>query len=149
MNVVAASLRRGAPARLLPVDTATQRCGYSRAYYEMPCRLIELDSLTDRLDLQRIFGRKAPLHVDLGCGDGSFLCALAQRMSDKNFLGIERLLHRVRTSARKAAVLEMYGCCGWKVFMQCVISCRPNPSRDFICCFRIPGQNAVIIDAGL
>ena len=106
MNVVAASLRRGAPARLLPPDTATQRCGYSRAYYEMPCRLIELDSLTDRLDLQGIFGRKAPLHVDLGCGDGSFLCALAQRMPDKNFLGIERLLHRVRTSARKAAVLE-------------------------------------------
>jgi tRNA (guanine-N(7)-)-methyltransferase len=106
MNVVAGSLRRGAPATLLPADTATQRRGYSSAYYEMSCRLIELDSLTDRLDLQRIFGRKAPLHVDLGCGDGSFLCALAQRMSDKNFLGIERLLHRVRTSVRKAAVLE-------------------------------------------
>jgi len=106
MNVVAASLRRGASARLLPADTATQRRGYSSAYYEMPCRLIELDSPTDRLDLQKIFGRKVPLHVDLGCGDGSFLCALAQRMPDKNFLGIERLLNRVRTSARKAAGLE-------------------------------------------
>jgi tRNA (guanine-N7-)-methyltransferase len=68
-------------------------------------RVIELDSLTDRLDLEKIFGRKAPLHVDLGCGDGSFLCALAQGMPDKNFLGIERLLNRVRTSARKAATL--------------------------------------------
>jgi tRNA (guanine-N7-)-methyltransferase len=72
----------------------------------VPSQTIELDSLTDRLDLEKIFGRKAPLHVDLGCGDGSFLCALAQRMPDKNFLGIERLLNRVRTSARKAASLD-------------------------------------------
>ena len=72
----------------------------------VPFRVIELDSLTDRLDFQRIFDRNAPVHVDLGCGDGSFLCALAQRMPDKNFLGIERLLHRVRASARKAAALD-------------------------------------------
>jgi len=72
----------------------------------VPFRVIELESLTDRLDLEKIFGRKAPLHIDLGCGDGSFLCALAQRMPDKNFLGIERLLNRVSTSARKAAALD-------------------------------------------
>src|SRR2546430_16249797 len=63
-------------------------------------------SLTNRLDLEKVFGRKAPLHVDLGCGDGSFLCALAQRLPDKNFLGIERLLSRIRSSARKAASLD-------------------------------------------
>jgi len=63
------------------------------------------DSLTDRLDLEKVFGRKAPVHVDLGCGDGSFLCALAQRMPDKNFLGIERLAGRIRSVARKAAGL--------------------------------------------
>jgi len=63
------------------------------------------DSLTDRLDPKNIFGRKAPLHVDLGCGDGSFICALAQRMPAKNFLGIERLLGRIRSAARKAASL--------------------------------------------
>jgi tRNA (guanine-N7-)-methyltransferase len=68
--------------------------------------VIELESLTDRLDLEKIFGRKAALHVDVGCGDSSFLCAMAQRLPDKNFLGIERLLDRVRTSARKAAALE-------------------------------------------
>ena len=63
-------------------------------------------SLTNRLDLEKNFGRRAPLHVDLGCGDGSFLCALAQRLPDKNFLGIERLLGRVRSSARKTASLD-------------------------------------------
>jgi tRNA (guanine-N7-)-methyltransferase len=63
-------------------------------------------SLTEQLDLEKIFGRRAPLHVDLGCGEGSFLCALAQRLPDKNFLGIERLLGRIRSSARKAAGLS-------------------------------------------
>ena len=64
------------------------------------------DSLTNKIDPENVFGRKAPLHVDLGCGDGSFLCALAQRLPDKNFLGIERLLSRIRSSARKAASLS-------------------------------------------
>ena len=63
-------------------------------------------SLTNRLDLENIFGRKVPLHVDLGCGDGSFLCALAQRLPDKNFFGIERLSGRVQSSARTAASLD-------------------------------------------
>ena len=64
------------------------------------------DSLTAPLDLEKIFGRKAPLHVDLGCGEGSFLCALAQRLPDKNFLGIERLSSRIRSSAHKATSLN-------------------------------------------
>jgi tRNA (guanine-N(7)-)-methyltransferase len=64
------------------------------------------DSLTNGLDLEKIFGRKAPLHVDLGCGDGSFLCALAQRLPDKNFLGIERLTGRIHSSVRKVASLD-------------------------------------------
>jgi tRNA (guanine-N7-)-methyltransferase len=63
-------------------------------------------SLTSQLDLEKIFDRKAPLHVDLGCGDGSFLRAIAHQMPEKNFLGIERLLGRIRNSARKAADLS-------------------------------------------
>jgi tRNA (guanine-N7-)-methyltransferase len=63
-------------------------------------------SLTNRLNLEKIFGRKAPVHVDFGCGDGSFLCALAQRLPDKNFLGIERLSNRVRSAAQRAASLD-------------------------------------------
>ena len=67
--------------------------------------LIELDSVTDRLDPEKIFGRNAPLHVDLGCGDGSFICALAECMPERSFLGIERLLGRIRSAARKAAAM--------------------------------------------
>ena len=58
------------------------------------------------LDLLAIFGRAAPLQVDLGCGDGSFLFELAHLHQDKNFLGIERLVGRVAKACRKASPLD-------------------------------------------
>ena len=69
--------------------------------------MIELvpESYLSVLDLGTTFGRAAPLHVDLGCGDGSFLCELAQRNPDRNFLGIDKLAGRVAKSCRKAATL--------------------------------------------
>jgi len=57
------------------------------------------------LDLSAIFpGREgAPLEIDLGCGDGAFLTAVAEAAPERNFLGVERLLGRVRRCTRKAA----------------------------------------------
>ena len=53
------------------------------------------------LDVQAIYGRQAPLEVDLGCGDGSFLVANAEANPTRDFLGIERLAGRVRRVCRK------------------------------------------------
>jgi tRNA (guanine-N7-)-methyltransferase len=58
------------------------------------------------LDLLQLFGRNAPLHVDLGCGDGSFLCEMARQFPNKNFLGIERLTKRVEKVRSKAEKIE-------------------------------------------
>lgn len=43
-----------------------------------------------------------PLEVDLGCGDGSFLMEMAAHYPERDFLGVERLLGRVRKVCRKA-----------------------------------------------
>jgi tRNA (guanine-N7-)-methyltransferase len=59
-----------------------------------------------RLEVAEFFGRSAPLHVDLGCGDGSFLCEIAQQFPKTNFLGIERLTKRVEKVRRKAEKIE-------------------------------------------
>ncbi len=57
---------------------------------------------TKPLNLHGMFERtNAPLEVDLGCGDASFLVALAAEKPDHNFLGIERLFGRVRASCRR------------------------------------------------
>ena len=98
-----ASLPRTPPAKLLHLLNVPAGEAVDSPRGELVLSaLVEPASLTDRLDLEKIFGRTAPLHVDLGCGDGSFLCALAQRMPEKNFLGIERLLGRSNSAARKA-----------------------------------------------
>src|SRR5882757_1395017 len=58
------------------------------------------------LEVAELFGRNAPLHIDLGCGDGSFLCEMARRFPKRNFLGIERLTKRVEKVRRKAEKIE-------------------------------------------
>ncbi|HIG83693.1 MAG TPA: tRNA (guanosine(46)-N7)-methyltransferase TrmB [Verrucomicrobia bacterium] len=45
---------------------------------------------------------KRPLEIDLGCGDGSFLINLAVNFPSKDFLGVERLLGRVRKVCRRS-----------------------------------------------
>ena len=41
------------------------------------------------------------LEIDLGCGDGSFLMEMAREFPDRDFLGTERLLGRVRKVCKK------------------------------------------------
>lgn len=42
-----------------------------------------------------------PLQVELGCGDASFLTEYARRQSQTNFIGVERLLGRIKKLDRK------------------------------------------------
>jgi tRNA (guanine-N7-)-methyltransferase len=53
------------------------------------------------LNLEAIYGKRGTLEVDLGCGDGLFLAAAAAANPSKNFLGIERMPGRVRSTCRK------------------------------------------------
>jgi len=55
------------------------------------------------LEATAIFGRGAPLEVDLGCGDGSFLVAMAELHLERDFIGLERMVGRVRSACRKIA----------------------------------------------
>ena len=48
-----------------------------------------------------IFPGDQPLEVDLGCGDGKFLLEMAEHYPERHFLGVERLLGRVRKVCKK------------------------------------------------
>ena len=54
-----------------------------------------------RLKREETPGFDAPLEVDLGCGDGAFLLGMASHFPERRFLGVERLLGRVRKVCRK------------------------------------------------
>lgn len=59
-------------------------------------------ALTEHVALEALFeNASAPLEVDLGCGDGTFLVALAAQRPERNFLGIEQMIGRVRASCRR------------------------------------------------
>jgi tRNA (guanine-N7-)-methyltransferase len=54
-----------------------------------------MSDLFERLDV--------PFEVDIGSGEGTFILTNAQDHPERNFLGIERLLGRVRKTCRAAA----------------------------------------------
>lgn len=56
---------------------------------------------TDVLPIEETFGRAAPLDVDVGCGKGRFLLARAAANPDRDFLGIDRLMARLRKTGKK------------------------------------------------
>lgn len=59
--------------------------------------------ITARAQMSDLFEREAPFEVDIGSGEGSFILTMAERHPERNFLGIERLLGRVRKTCRAAA----------------------------------------------
>jgi tRNA (guanine-N7-)-methyltransferase len=58
-------------------------------------------SYFERLTLASLFPLAQPLEVELGSGDGSFLVDYARSKPATNFLGVERLLGRLRKIDRK------------------------------------------------
>jgi len=63
--------------------------------------LYGLPSILQRIELTNIFPRAQPVEVELGSGDGSFLAEYAARHPEHNFIGVERLLGRIRKMDRK------------------------------------------------
>ena len=54
-----------------------------------------------------LFAREAALEVELGAGDGSFLAQWAASNGECNFIGVERLLGRLRKLDRKGQRLGL------------------------------------------
>jgi tRNA (guanine-N7-)-methyltransferase len=54
-----------------------------------------------------MFPQAQPLEIELGSGDGSFLAQYAGLHRERNFIGVERLLGRLRKLDRKAVRLGL------------------------------------------
>jgi len=66
-----------------------------------PNELVPADYFKE-LALGEYFANDAPLEIDLGCGDGSFVLGMAEHYPDRNFLAVERLLGRVRKVCKRS-----------------------------------------------
>ncbi len=63
---------------------------------------LTLESILDHIRPEALFPSAQPLEIELGAGDGGFLCEWAAREPGRNFIGVERLLGRLRKIERKA-----------------------------------------------
>ncbi len=73
----------------------------------MPGRVIPVADPSAPLPLDELFDASRPLEVEIGCGKGRFLAARAAKNPDAQYLGIERMLARVRKLEKKADRLRL------------------------------------------
>lgn len=80
----------GRPIRSYVLRAGRLTPAQARALEELAPRLAPaVPAPPARLDLAALFGRRAPLVLEIGCGNGEALCALAQPRPDHDFLGAE------------------------------------------------------------
>jgi len=61
----------------------------------------------DPLDWTQVFPKAQPVEIDIGSGKGGFLLWAAQAIPERNFLGIERQLIRLRKVDKKILRLQL------------------------------------------
>lgn len=71
------------------------------------CR-IAVENVLEPLRLDGLFAHPGrPIEVDMGCGKGRFLVARAGAFRETNFLGVDRMLGRLRKIERRSARLGL------------------------------------------
>lgn len=61
----------------------------ARLLKNYPLVSLKAEELDNEIDFTRIFGRCAPVHIEIGSGKGTFLVNQAKSQPQNNFLGIE------------------------------------------------------------
>lgn len=82
-----------------------------------------LEELPRPLDPAALFGRVAPLEIEVGCGKGLFLAAASAECPDRDFLGIELAQKYARFAAARLAKASAVNACvvhgdAWRLFQE-------------------------------
>ena len=78
------------PRKIKNLDTRRENCTDLRIPYALPSFDFRIDDVKeDFFDIEAIFGRSAPVVMEIGCGKGQFICEYAKRNPDKNIIAVE------------------------------------------------------------
>ena len=69
--------------------------------------IYRVPNLLDRILWEEVFPKSQPVEVELGSGDGSFLARWAEANPCVNYVGVERLIGRLKKLDRKGRRLEL------------------------------------------
>ena len=78
------------PRKIRNLTTRRENCTDLRIPYTLESFDFRTnDEHENFFDIEEIFGREAPLVMEIGCGKGQFVCEYAKRNPDKNIIAIE------------------------------------------------------------
>ena len=80
-------------------------CGDYIIYMDREDRNFSVKDEAGIFDLAELFGRSAPVELEVGCGKGQFICELAQLRPDTDFLAVEKSSNVIVGAAEKAQAL--------------------------------------------
>lgn len=78
------------PRKIRNLTSRRENCSDLRIPYTLESFDFRTDEENEKFfDLDEIFGRSAPIVMEIGCGKGQFVCEYAKRNPDKNIIAIE------------------------------------------------------------
>lgn len=85
------------------LDARLQDCGEQIINMQVADRRFGADEQATCLSLADLFGNDNPVELEIGCGKGGFICQLAARHPEVNFLAVEKYANVLVTAAETAA----------------------------------------------
>lgn len=62
----------------------------------------EKDVEKNLFDYEEVFGNSNPVRLEIGCGKGQFICEMAKRNPDVNFIAVEKIKNVIVAACEKA-----------------------------------------------
>ena len=62
----------------------------------------EKDVEKNLFDYEEVFGNSNPVRLEIGCGKGQFICEIAKRNPDVNFIAVEKIKNVIVAACEKA-----------------------------------------------
>ena len=89
------------------LDTRMEVCAERVTNIRVDDRRFGAEGDSHLLDLPAIFGNDRPVELEIGCGKGGFICEIAARHPERNFLAVEKYGNVLVTACEQAARLGL------------------------------------------
>lgn len=84
------------------------------------------------IDFSAVFGNHNPVALEIGCGKGGFVCALAQKQPNKNFLALEKMSNVILTPMEQVKTAGIENIRFLNIRAECLPCYIPEGSLDEI-----------------
>ena len=90
------------------------------------------ESFLALIDFEKAFGNNNPVALEIGCGKGGFVCALAQAQPNKNFLALEKMSNVILTPMEEVVKQGVQNVRFLNIRAECLPCYIPEGSLDCI-----------------